>query len=319
MDEAEAMASKTANLMAACDKFVTWSQTADMSLPSTFDWVASQMHGINHCVFEAETAGVEKAAILEMLNDVRGIQARSPFVSRLQQWPRGYQGDFETVEYLMESANRANPNTVAYWVEKYCLNTAVAQQHRNKVRFQSEQITSAILAGEKRGVPARILILACGSSPDVRLCFDQIKGSDFLLVLNDMDDAALEFSMEKLAGLGDRVKSISGNTFRLINKFCADGPFDLILAGGLFDYLKDDQAAFLIKSITSKLLSANGKFVLTNIAKPNPYKYWMEYCANWFLIERTEEDCKSLLNEDDNNISIRRENSDLSFLVEICR
>jgi len=315
-----AVAAALANLRAAADKFVTSSMTADASLPSTFDWVASQMHWINHCVFEAEAAGAQKGDLVELLSSVRRVQAGSPFVSRLQQWPRGYQGDFETVEYLMESGNRAAPDTVAYWVEKYCLNTAVAQQHRNKVRWQAEQIEKTIHGREKSGHPARILMLACGSSPDVRMCLESIANKDFGIVLSDMDDEAIAFSTQRLAALGDRVKPFPGNMFRQINKFAAEGPFDLVLAGGLFDYLNDDQAAFLIKAVTSKLLTSTGKFAFTNIAKPNPYKYWMEYCANWFLIERTATDYERILASiglDSKDLHIQNDSTDMSLLIAI--
>jgi SAM-dependent methyltransferase len=220
----------------------------------------------------------------------------------------------------MESINRSEPGTVAHWIEKYCLTTAIAQQHRNKVRWQADHIERVIKAGANAGKPARILLLACGSSPDVRMCLPRIVDHDFQIVLNDMDDGALEFSREKLRSLGERVKTVPGNMFRLVNKFAADGPFDLVLAGGLFDYLKDDQAAFLINAIKSKLLSPTGIFAFTNIAKPNPYKYWMEYCANWFLIERTEDDFESLIDQcaiDLKKVSFDMEFCGMTFLVEI--
>jgi hypothetical protein len=107
---------------------------------------------------------------------------------------------------------------------------------------------------------------------------------------------------------------------RAINKFASHGPFDLVLAGGLFDYLNDDQATFLIKAITSTLLSPTGTFAFTNIAKPNPFKYWMEYCANWFLIERTEDDFESLIDQcaiDLKQVSVDMEFCGMTFLVEI--
>ncbi len=232
------------DLRAACDLFVEGSQHCDGSALSAFDALVGQMHGINYFIDQAEKAGHNKETILNELNDVRKIQGTSPFVNRLQTWPRGYPGDFETVEYLMESVNQAQPGSIAYWIEQYCLNTAVAQQHRNKVRWQAEHIERAINEGDKANRSARILILACGSSPDVRLSLDRIINKDFLLVLSDMDERAITFSAQKLSILGDRVKPFPGNMFRQINKFAEEGPFDLVLAGGLFDYLTNDQSAF---------------------------------------------------------------------------
>ena len=310
---------KIGNLKTTADDFVSGSKKIDTSHSSSFDWVASRMHAINYAVFEAESNGIPREKILEVLGEVRLIQSESPFVARLQNWYRGYQGDFETVEHLLSSENKAKPKTLGFWIEKYCLNTAVAQQHRNKVGYQADRIFQTILDGINKGEPAKILILACGSSPDVRIMLDLIEPFEYLMVLNDMDEDALAFSAEKLASIRDRIQIVHGNTFRLINKFAEFGKFDLVLAGGLFDYLKDDQAAFLVKAIYTKLLAPEGKFVFTNIAEENPYKCWMEYCANWFLIERTEAGIRELLKTcdvDTEKISIRKETADLTYLVE---
>jgi hypothetical protein len=45
--------------------------------------------------------GVPPGRILQLVARAREVHARSPFVRRLQSWPRGYPGDFETVEYLL--------------------------------------------------------------------------------------------------------------------------------------------------------------------------------------------------------------------------
>jgi extracellular factor (EF) 3-hydroxypalmitic acid methyl ester biosynthesis protein len=313
------LADKLRNLKKLADEFVLGCKTINTSHSSSFDWIASRMHGIYYAVFEAESNGIPREKILEVLQGVRLIQSESPFIARLQNWNRGYQGDFETIEYLLSSQNKAKPKTIGFWIEKYCLNTAITQQHRNKVGFQADRILQTILAGLKKEEPAKILILACGSSPDLQIILDLIEPLEYLIVLNDMDQAALAFSAQKLSPIRDRVEICPGNTFRLINRFAEFGGFDLVLAGGLFDYLQDHQATFLINAIHTKLLAPGGSFIFTNIAEENPYKYWMEYCANWFLIERTETEIKQLLENcriSPENISIRPEATGLTYLVE---
>jgi extracellular factor (EF) 3-hydroxypalmitic acid methyl ester biosynthesis protein len=313
------LANKIENLKITAHDFVFGSKTIDTSHPSAFDWVASRMHAVNYAIFEAESNKIPKEIILAELEEVRKIQAQSPFVARLQNWYRGYQGDFETVDHLLSSENKAKPHTLAFWLEKYCLNTAIAQQHRNKVGYQADRIFQTILDGINKGQRAKILIIASGSSPDVQIILDLIHSFDFLLVLNDMDKEALSFSSKKLDSITDRIQIVEGNTFQSINKFAKVGKFDLVLAGGLFDYLNDKQASFLINAIHSKLLAKDGKFVFTNIAKGNPYKYWMEYCANWFLIERTDHEIKNLLKKcsvESEKISIRKEATGLTYLIE---
>jgi len=124
---------------------------------------------------------------------------------------------------------------------------------------------------------------------------NRIEREDFEIFLNDNDEEALAFSLAKLKQLGDRIRTVHGNVFRNRNLLRDLGKFDLVLAGGLFDYLNERQATFLIKIGIDKLLDSSGIFAFTNIAKPNPYRIWMEYCANWQLIERSERDLDDLL------------------------
>ena len=311
---------KSERLQDSCRTFVNWCLSAEIANPTTFDCLASKMPDINHQVFIAETNGISKDVILQELEEVRAIQGKSPFVARLQNWERGYPGDFETIEYLLQAKNKASKDSIAYLVEMYCLNTGIAQQHRNKVRFQADRILQTILQGAKTHAPKKILIIACGSSPDVALIQDLINDCDFQLVLNDMDKDALELSRQKLSGIENKVEFVHGNIFRCAGKLAAFGKFDLIVTGGLFDYLDEKQAVFLTNITYSKLLAPNGKFIFTNIGKPNPYKYWMEYCANWFLIERDETNIEQILLKSDispESATISKDSTGLTYLVEI--
>src|SRR5215813_11883261 len=66
-----------------------------------------------------------------------------------------------------------------------------------------------------------------------------------------------------------------------------------LLAGGLFDYLPDEHARYLIRHAWS-LVDDGGALFFTNIARGNPYRPLIEYFGDWFLIERTEEDVMRL-------------------------
>src|SRR5205085_5021034 len=91
--------------------------------------------------------GVQTCAlpIFSVLEPVRRIHARSDFVRRLQQWPRGYPGDFETVEYLCHGRSHAESGTIQDICETYSLTRSIAQQHRNKVQHQAARIMRTLL------------------------------------------------------------------------------------------------------------------------------------------------------------------------------
>jgi hypothetical protein len=88
----------------------------------------------------------------------RQVFATSSFMRRCQQWPRGYAGDFETIEYLAGATNNSVPGTLGWHLEETLLQSPVVRQHRNKLNHQSREIAHALM----RSSSARVLSMACG-------------------------------------------------------------------------------------------------------------------------------------------------------------
>ena len=65
------------------------------------------------------------------------------------------------------------------------------------------------------------------------------------------------------------------------------GPFDLVVAGGLFDYLPDEAITRLLQQARERLLTPSGQVLFTNIALENPCRLWIECLADWRLIHRS--------------------------------
>lgn len=88
-----------------------------------------------------------------------------------------------------------------------------------------------------------------------------------------------------------------GNVLRTAAHLAADhGPFDLVLAGGLFDYLEERFARALIRTTLSRLSRLSrpgGTFCFSNIATPNPYAARMTHIGRWNLVERTPADIEA--------------------------
>jgi extracellular factor (EF) 3-hydroxypalmitic acid methyl ester biosynthesis protein len=105
----------------------------------------------------------------------------------------------------------------------------------------------------------------------------------------------------------------------VLRRVRAHGPFDLILAGGLFDYLPDRLAVRTIAE-SWRLLAPGGRMVFTNIAVGNPFRVWIEYMGDWTLIERTESDIERLcLAADVAAPAMQREATALAILATITR
>lgn len=267
-------------------------------------------------VLEAARVSLTGEEIREMIEPVRRIIGRSPLVHRLQSWPRGYPGDFETVEYLIEGKNRSPEGTLEHYCESFALNSPPVQQHRNKIQEQARLIVEACIPRERR---ARILSLGCGGCADLRLAAKAVAPSNPEIVLLDVDEDALEFARQSLPDLEENCSFVHGNVVRLIRNVLSD-PYDLVLAGGLFDYLPDRAITFILKALWEKGLRRGGRIFFTNYGQEDPQRTWRSYMVSWDLLERSEEDLRELCRTagiPDECVTIKRDTTGLTHLVEI--
>ncbi len=276
--------------------------------------VVASMHELCFSILEAEKKGKPSEYIEKTLKSARDIHSRSVFVKRLQEWPRKYPGDFETVEYLCDLENKSLYGTVEFYIEEYALNSAIAQQHRNKLHHQSALILDRLLNGRNE---QKILSVGCGGCRDIMSIEKHIQKIEFELVVNDIDNDALELSKQRLEKLKN-LRIVPGNIIQALRKIEKFGPFDLIVTGGLFDHMTDRHLSFFLKQVQQKHLRKEGHLFFANAVKGNPFRVWMEYLADWKLNYRSEDEITQLLlgaGFSDSAISIVKDETGLSFLV----
>jgi SAM-dependent methyltransferase len=241
---------------------------------------AAAIHRLLAAVRAAELGGAAAEALRAVLAPARALHAASPLVRRIQTWPRGYPGDFETIELLCEGAAGGGQ---AHPLERACLATPPAQQHRNKVAWQAQQLLAAALA--RPG--ARLLSVACGGSRDVASIAPSLRGRGVALVLNDADPDALALSSRRAAAARAAVTTVPGDVFRAVRKLARLPAFDVVVAGGLFDYLDDRSATWLLSRLRA-LVAPGGALCFTNLAPGSPYAGWLDHLAGWTMIYRDE-------------------------------
>ena len=278
--------------------------------------IVASMHDLCFHILEAEKNGVPRKEIEEIIKPARDIHSRSVFVKRLQDWPRKYPGDFETLEYICNQENKSLYGTIEYFIEDYALNSTIAQQHRNKIYKQSEIILNSLLKGRGN---QKLLSVGCGGCRDILNIENYISNVNCEMVLNDIESDALELSRKRLKNF-DNVQLVHGNIIQALRKVEKLGPFDLVVTGGLFDHLSDKHLSFFLKRASKSLLNGNSTLFFTNANEGNPFKVWIEYLADWKLFYRSEEDIIKLLADagfPTDSIKVEKDATGLTFLVTV--
>ena len=279
-------------LKAIVDEIVYLGSFSDITPSEGLHLAISLTHRLVVTIVRLEANGHARQELLSLLQRARVVHAESPFVRRLQEWPRGYAGDFETVEYLLQQRNHAVVGRLGYFLEQYALGSPIAQQHRNKVEIQGGELLSAVLRPSGSAVP-KILMLAAGGSPDLRQVERTLAGHPFEATLLDQDEDALAFSASNLPLIRDRLSFVCANVVRGLPSAAKRGPFDLVVAGGLFDYLPDRVAISVLRQSRHRLAACRTAAVHKHRLRECAYQPWIGM-ADWFLIHRSAGQVRAL-------------------------
>ncbi len=306
---------KVNSLKNAVDRFMNIK--IDENDSKNYNIVFSGIHEICGNIIDLDNK-ISKDEIMNFIKPAYLIQGLSPLVKRLREWPKGYIGDYETIEYLLYGNNKAKDKTIEFFCEAFALKSGPALQHKYKIIEQAQLVLKTIMRQNVNN-KIKILSIGCGSSPDLQLIQDYIKDYDVYFDLIDNDEQALEYSKIKLKKILNKTNFIHGNIIKLMHEL-SKNKYDLIVSSGLFDYMPDKIFCFLLRTLYSRCLKDNGILFLTNIADDNPYKMMFKYFIHWELIERNEKELIKLLNQasiNSGNINIRRDPTGITFLVEI--
>lgn len=255
----------------------------------------SLVHWLIHLIGLARAEGWEAGEIRALLPEAWRIHGESTYIRHIQDWPRGYAGDFLAINMVVDRVERADPGTLGGMIGRYALGITIAEQHREKLRIQAGMIREAC----RRARGARIVSVACGSARDVEQVRDEIRESGAHVTLVDFDQGALDDALGRLRAIRGQVTPVLSDVRRLPKLMRAltdaGGRADLVYAGGLFDYLPEGIVKRVLGPLADELLAEGGTLMFTNIAPCNPWKAWMETMGNWRLIERTEAEMDALL------------------------
>ncbi len=215
----------------------------------------------------------------------------SSMISECKHKPLGYAGDFMTIDHIYTRKNGAT-GIGKLWDEFYHRQIAPRSVRNRKNYFT--YVFNELCYRKQR--PITVLDIACGPCRDVAETLanagKKAHGSFFHCI--DMDERAIAYAQEMVAGFTDKVtfKWETINAFRLRTQEL----YDLVWSAGLFDYLNDRLATALIKRMW-RWTKEGGRLIIGNFHPRNKSRNFMEWCGEWFLIHRTEDDIKRIFLE----------------------
>jgi extracellular factor (EF) 3-hydroxypalmitic acid methyl ester biosynthesis protein len=209
--------------------------------------------------------------------------------------PRGYAGDYQTVEMIYANVP-SGTGRIGPLIDSCMLTMAAARAIRSRRHLIAAEILSSYGTASKE---FHVASLACGPAREVFDVLEKVGDSSRLHIsCLDIDREALAYveahcRQQKLA---DRVHTFHSNLI-----FLATGrqelhlaPQDLIYSMNLIDYFSDELATTLI-NWTYDRLRPGGRVILGNFHPRNPSRVLMDHVLDWHLTHRDEADMNRLL------------------------
>ena len=215
------------------------------------------------------------------------LLALSATAERCRARPRGYAGDYQTIEmiYANQPAGRGSAGPV---LDACVLDMAAAKAIRNRRRLMAGEIAKAYAAAAKE---LHVTSLSCGPAAEVFDVFAQAGDKSRLIVTCiDIDKEALArvAARAEREQLGQQVSTVPGNLIYLATgRQELDLPSqDLIYSLNLTDYFGDELAVALLNWVHDRL-RPGGRVILGNFHPRNPSRGLME-ALGWRLTQRDE-------------------------------
>ena len=237
-----------------------------------------------------QVAGLVDALQADLLPLIRLSRTGERYCAK----PRGYAGDFQTIEMIYDNVP-AGTGRLGPVIDSAMLNLAAAKAIRSRRRLLADEILSSQSAAAKE---FHVASLACGPASEI---FDVIEkaGSSSRLHVScfDIDREALARVEEQCRerGCSDRVQTLHGNLIYLVTgrQELHLAPQDLIYAANLIDYFSDELATALIDWIYDRL-RPGGRVILGNFHPRNASRGLMDHVLDWHLTHRDEADMSRL-------------------------
>lgn len=241
---------------------------------------------------------------------------QSLIMKRALEKPRGYPGDYETLEYVYN--NKPVSEKIGYFFEKGFLESELCVAVRNR-KDKMAQILKEFLNELSK---ANVLNLACGSCKEIK---DIAQSSSFnsrvKFVCVDHDEMALGYAQKGLNDINatfvkeDIVRAVISGTKDLFKDK------SLIYSIGLIDYLPDRILKKLIQ-LCYEGLEPGGRLIVSHKDRGKYIPIREDWLTDWKFVPRDEEKIINLVIEagvPKENIELAREDSKIILFLIITK
>ncbi len=231
---------------------------------------------------------IVKSVLFE--HPIKEIIFEDPFTKRCFGQPRGYSGDAVILDmiYKHRSIKFDNITDKGKKIYQYTSSASASQA----VRFRREY--QARLIDEVAGIRNKpnILSVACGHLREMEIskAVKNFEIGGFTGI--DQDAKSLEVVKKDYGKYG--VTLLNNSVIDILKGKCSLKNFDLIYAGGLYDYLPDKIASQLTLKLFN-LLADGGRLLIANFIPNIKDIGFMESYMNWHLILRDQVKMEKLM------------------------
>ena len=228
--------------------------------------------------------------------------------------PRGYAGDYQSLEYLYD--NKPVSSGIGHYFDNGFLQSELASAVRNRKDLMASLLLKTVSLSKKSEI--KILNIASGSCREIFDIQNKVP-SKVKFTCVDFDDEALAFSSNKLSRLN--INFTKEDILSMIKNKDSVLPSgnDLIYSIGLVDYLPDKILERIVKQLYEKL-SPSGEMILSFKDRSRYDPIREDWLTDWKFIPRDFGAVKwlaDILNIPENKIITQWEPSHIIFFASI--
>ncbi|MCC6558067.1 MAG: cyclic nucleotide-binding domain-containing protein [Polyangiaceae bacterium] len=279
--------------MLQADRLVKEGKTAEAEIQEKVSAACQMITDKLRVHIEAERH-LEKGIGAYVFRETFSFFMLSRLVDRSYTKPRGYAGDFFTIE-MVYSDEPAGDGRLGRFIDQWFLRIPAARAVKNRRGLLTRAIRD--VARQRSAGPTYVTSLASGPARELFDLFSSDAPPDIKATCIDIDNQALTYAagLAERFNVTDRFGFAQDNVVRLSHGRGKTvlNPQHMIYTIGLIDYLRDDFVVKLLDWIHDKLLPG-GTAIVGNFDTCNPDKAFMDHILEWELFHRTAEELRAL-------------------------